>query len=73
MKVEKAELRRIGFYTERAAAGSRMTLLTDGERLDLRELLKKWLAEVEEEPSSVRVPSSWGDVRQLNERGVMSM
>ncbi len=48
--MEKDELRRIGFYTERPVAALRITLLAGGERLELRELLKKWLAEVEEEP-----------------------
>ena len=63
--MEKEELRRIGFYTEKLAARLKMTLLIDGERLELHDLLKKWLAEVEEEAITQRVPSSWGDVRKL--------
>ena len=43
-----------------------MTVLTDAERLELRDLLKKWVAEVEEEPITLRVSSSWGDVRKLS-------
>ncbi len=62
MTLEKEEFRRIGIYTERLAAGLRMT---DGQRLELRELLKKWLAEVEAEPITMGVPSAWGDVRRL--------
>ncbi len=57
--MEKEELRRIGLYRDKLmAAGLNTTVLTDAERLDLSELLKKWLAEVEEEPNSLRVPSS---------------
>lgn len=72
MKVQKEELRRIGVYTE-SLTELRLTLLTDAERLDLRELLKKWLAEVEEKPITVKVSSSWGDVRRLNNKEVMCM
>lgn len=72
MKVQKEELRRIGTYTERLTV-LRLTLLTDADRLDLRELLKKWLAEVAEKPIPVKVSSSWGDVRRLNNKEVMSM
>ena len=67
--MEKEELRRIGLYRDKLmAAGLNTTVLTDAERFDLSELLKKWLAEVEEEPIIVRFLSSWGDVRKLTER-----
>ena len=60
--MEKGELRRIGTYTERLAAGSMMTY---EQRLEMRELLEKWLAEEEEGLTKMRIPSSWGDVRRL--------
>ena len=67
--MEKEELRRIGLYRDKLMAeGLNTTVLTEAERLELSELLKKWLVEVEEEPIIVRFPSSWGDVRKLNER-----
>jgi len=46
------------------AAERNTTVLNNDERFELRELLKKWLAEVEEEPITVEAPSSWGDVRK---------
>jgi len=64
--VKKAEIRRIGLYVNRLeAAALNETVLTEMERLELRDLLKKWMAELEEEPSTVSTPSSWGDVRKL--------
>ena len=62
--MENEELRMIGFYVERLAAERNSTVLNNDERFELRELLKKWLAEVEEEPITVEAPSSWGDVRK---------
>ena len=64
--MKKAELRRIGLYLDRLEAGAlNETVLTEAESLELRELLKKWVAEIEEEAITQRVPSSWGDVRKL--------
>lgn len=67
--MEKEELRRISFYADRvAAAGGNVTVLTDAERLELRDLLERWGAEELAEPLTVSVPAEWGDVRKLNER-----
>jgi len=64
--VKKAELRRIGLYLDRLeAAALNETVLTEAESLELCDLLKKWVAEIEEEAITQRVPSSWGDVRKL--------
>ena len=43
--MKKEEVRKISFYVDRVeAAGGNVTVLTDAERLELRDLLKKWVA-----------------------------
>jgi len=48
------------------AAGGNVTVLTHAERLELRDLLKKWGAEELAEPLGVSVPAEWGDVRKVS-------
>jgi len=62
--MEMEELKDIGFYAvTMLAAGGEMTDLTDDQRLELRELLKKWLEEITKELVTASMTDSWGDVR----------
>ena len=54
------------------AAGGNTTVLTDAERLELRDLLKRWAAEELAEPLAVSAPAEWGDVRKVSHQKEVS-
>jgi len=62
--MEREELKTIGSYVMTSLAeGGSLYVLNNDQRLELRELLKKWLAELAKEPITASMPDSWGDVR----------
>jgi len=62
--MKKEELKTIGSYVMKLMSeGGSLYVLSDDQRLELRELLKKWLAELAKEPITASMPDSWGDVR----------
>lgn len=58
------ELKLIGYYVlVLLAEKGDISLLSDDQRIELRELLKTLLDEITKEPVTVSMPDSWGDIR----------